>query len=551
MALIKDLQAQDLSSWLLVLAAGAPIYFIAQVIYNIFFHPLAHIPGPFWARASSIPTWFQARTGKRHLWLWQQFQIYNTDKLRVEPNVVVFRDPEAYSAIYGMESNVQRSTFYKMWQRNSEDVNTMNALEPAEHARKRKILNRCFTDKSLRAAATFIIKHIDRWNEILIDEPKTAPGEWSRPVNLSHRLEALVLDILTDLCFGQSAQIKEPDSSCPNPSFKSIPDCISEYLQFYYPLCLSPFASLMIWLKPRGLDKLFQLITPPAIKQYNDFVHSAVTSRLSSTSSSEKVEPRQDMFHFLTANPSPESSTGASSGLLPLSKSELLAECHLLIIAGSDTTSTTLSGLFFHLTSPSCSHVLEKLTTEIRTTFSSLDQITYPSPLLMTQCKYLSQVVTETLRLITPVPCELPRQVLPGGITIQGEHYPEGTIVASSHFITTHSTDIWGEDASEFNPDRWATGDKHQLQRMRGAYHPFLSGPGNCAGKSLAMSEMYMTVARTLWLFDVRRLPGSNKGGGGSKSLYGPAKSKNHFNLFDAFVALKEGPEVQFRRRQV
>ncbi|KAK3986553.1 cytochrome P450 [Cladorrhinum sp. PSN332] len=535
MGIFTSLQVLDLTACLLLLSAAIPIFLLTQIVYNLYFHPLRHIPGPFWARASSIPSWLQARTGKRHLWLHQQFQLFNTNTLRVEPNVVVFQDPEAYSAIYGEKSNVQRSDFYKMWSRNADDINTMNALESAEHARKRKILNRCFTDKSLRSAATFITKHVDRWNELLIS-PETPPNEWSSPVDLSERLDALVLDILTDLCFGQSVLTKEPDAQCPNPSLKSIPHCISEYLKLYYPLCRSPFASLLIWLKPRGLDHLFALITPPAIKQYYAFVESSATSRLSQPPDAPE---RLDMFHFLTTAPDKTTT---------LTLKELLAESHLLIIAGSDTTSITLSGLFFYLTSPSNLEPLQKLTAEIRSAFSSLSEIVYPSPLLMTNCKHLTRCINEALRLVNPLMCEIPREVRPGGITIQGRHYPAGTIVGYSPFVTAHDTQIWGPDASKYRPERWETATKE----MRAAYHPFLSGPGNCAGRSLALSEMYMTVARMLWQFDVRRTPGSNKGAGGpGKGLYGPAEDEEHFNLFDAFVSLKEGPEVQFRRRQV
>lgn len=84
---------------------------LANALYNVYLHPLRHVPGPFWARASDIPSWYYTARGKRHILLWQLIQIYGK-RIRVAPNLVIFCDPEAHAAIYGMKSNVRRSTFY-------------------------------------------------------------------------------------------------------------------------------------------------------------------------------------------------------------------------------------------------------------------------------------------------------------------------------------------------------------------------------------------------------------------------------------------------------
>lgn len=50
--------------------------FLGQAIYNLWFHPLARYPGPFFTKISSIPNLYHACTGNRHVWLWQLHEIY-------------------------------------------------------------------------------------------------------------------------------------------------------------------------------------------------------------------------------------------------------------------------------------------------------------------------------------------------------------------------------------------------------------------------------------------------------------------------------------------
>lgn len=196
----------------------------------MYLHPLRHVPGPFWARASDIPSWYYTAHGKRHIWLWQLFQIYGK-RVRVAPNLVLFCDPEAHSAIYGMKSNVRRSPFYVGLTKNIREKTTLNAIDPAEHAKRRKMLNTCFTDNSVNAVSAFISRHIDRWHQIMLDSHDSTT-EWSASVDLGEKVDHLVFDIMGDLSFGKSFNIKEPGD---NP-LREVPHNIAQYLKFYYPV---------------------------------------------------------------------------------------------------------------------------------------------------------------------------------------------------------------------------------------------------------------------------------------------------------------------------
>lgn len=180
------------------------------------------------------------------MWLWQQFQVYGSP-IRPEPNTVLFCDPEAYGDIYSMKANVRRSKFYEALQRKTDEVSTITTTDVAEHRRRRKFLNICFSERMVREACEFVGRHVDRWNEILVQDIKK-PREWSATLDLSHSLDSLMFDIMGDLNFGASFNIKEPGDQ----PFKNVPHIIIEYMQFYYPVSTVQSYYTYIYLQTRA-----------------------------------------------------------------------------------------------------------------------------------------------------------------------------------------------------------------------------------------------------------------------------------------------------------
>lgn len=92
----------------------------------------------------------------------------------------------------------------------------------------------------------------------------------------------------------------------------------------------------------------------------------------------------------------------------------------ILIIAGSETTATTLSGVtYLLLTHP---EILQKTIDEVRSSFSSEAEIDLLS---VQKLSYMMVVLQETLRMYPPVPAAIPRKAQPGGDIICGQYVPE------------------------------------------------------------------------------------------------------------------------------
>ena len=77
---------------------------------------------------------------------------------------------------------MKKSQNYDAWKRNEGDSSVSNTTDVAVHARKRRLLNTVFTNKSVRSAAAFIVKHVDRWNELSLEGNG---DDWSKPTDMS------------------------------------------------------------------------------------------------------------------------------------------------------------------------------------------------------------------------------------------------------------------------------------------------------------------------------------------------------------------------------
>jgi cytochrome P450 len=441
---------------------------------------------------------------------------------------------------------VKKSNYYEVWSRNENDRHTLVTTDKEVHARKRRLLNQAFTDRSVKPSGTFMAKHIDRWLELLGSEDD-AEGQdgWSEARDISHWAAYLVFDILGDLCFGVQFNSKEPGE---DNEFKNIPLAFDAFFKFGYAFARSPALDLVLWLKPRGLDKFSEILGPKIIKDYYTFVEETVRQRVAIEQQREaEKQPvqRADMFHFLYHAKDPD------TGKPAFDFRDLLAEANLLILAGSDTTAITISGLFFYLTHNE--RVYRKLVKEIRNTFISPEDIVHSPELL--NSPYLCACIDEALRMAHIVPSEFLRVIRKGGMEIDGHFYPEGVLVGCPNWAMYRNEEFFG-DATTFRPERWIVSDhpdtfnsEEQVRRLKRGLNPFLKGPGDCVGQKMAILELCMVTARTLWRFDISLAPGTHAGEGKPALGWG-RRDANQFMLGDAFMGLREGPMVSFRPRR-
>jgi len=205
---------------------------------------------------------------------------------------------------------------------------------------------------------------------------------------------------------------------------------------------------------------------------------------------------------------------------------------------------TMTATLFYLLHYPS---TLDRLHREINGTFPSLEDIVIGPQL--TSCTYLRACLDEALRLNPPLGGVLPREVLHGGITIDGDFFPAGTDIGTPLYALQRQEKYF-RHASRFEPQRWlvektdpgstAYGDAALAQS---AFGPFSLGPRRCPGKEMAYVEMMLALARIVFVFEMR-LDGESLDIEGNS-----ARGSIQFQTRDNFVSQHDGPLVQFKRR--
>ncbi len=194
--------------------------------------------------------------------------------------------------------------------------------------------------------------------------------------------------------------------------------------------------------------------------------------------------------------------------------------------------------------------VYKTLTDEIRSTFTTVDEIRWGPEL--SSCKYLRACLDESLRMSPPVPSELNREVLPGGIKIEGNMIPGGINVGTPLY-SLHHNELAFPDPFLFRPERWIVSDSNSAAAVAAAeqsFAPFSAGPRACVGKNLAYLELMVTMGTLLYRADARvSANGGGEVGQGAPGLMWGRRHEGQFQIKDMFIAKEDGPVVQFKRR--
>ncbi|HWO18039.1 MAG TPA: cytochrome P450 [Kofleriaceae bacterium] len=180
----------------------------------------------------------------------------------------------------------------------------------------------------------------------------------------------------------------------------------------------------------------------------------------------------------------------------PLSDQHLRDELITLLLAGHETTATSLAWVFRQvLDRPD---VLARVRAEVATAAGPDGRL---EPERVAALPYLDATIKESLRVCPIIPMlvrKATRALKVGGVTV-----PAGGVVAPAIYLTHRRRDVWG-DPEAFRPERF-------LERKFDPYelYPFGGGTRRCLGMAFALYEMRIVLAEVLHRATLRLAPGA------------------------------------------
>ncbi|KAJ5657906.1 uncharacterized protein N7484_001555 [Penicillium longicatenatum] len=509
-------------------AVALLLYSIALVGYRLFFHPLAKYPGP---RLGAITHWYAAYyawQGDLHIISRKWHDRYG-DIVRFAPNALTFNTHTGLDTIYGVRANVVKSEGYSSLSASRQTPNTLTATDKATHGFKRRILAQVFSTEGIKAIEERLLVNIrdfvdlvgqkgDEYGEVKNDHDSERDHGWSNTKHLAPMCDWMTFDVIGDLCYGKDFDMLHL------PDMRWFPSVVLKITQRSMTTLMQPkFCNLKI-------DQFFMS------SKFKDIVNAGIRIRERSEARTRLGNDikQKDLFYSMMNTADPK--TG-----LHFTNKDLWVESMLLMTAGADTTATALAGTFFHLAHKP--DLLARLTQDIRSTFTTTEEIRTGAEL--NSCEFLQACINETLRLAPSVSTTIPRTVLKGGIVIDQEFIPEGTMVGTTTYAIQRNPNYFTAP-DEFRPQRWivdaeAGVDEESIEIAKKAFCPFSVGARSCVGWKLAWTELNLAVARTLFRYDMRLAPDARCCGGEREDC--------DFRLKGWVTSAVEGPWVQFRER--
>ncbi|KAL1694972.1 cytochrome P450 [Schizophyllum commune] len=451
------------------------------VLYRLSpFHPLAGYPGPVLCKITKLYSAWISLGGKQHFHYRRLHEKYG-DVVRVgaagltqlEGTSILrapLQDPTNSRSSPRMPSN----HFWDGRVGRREENRTLVAIHnKKEHGARRKKWQRAFTPSALKVYEPIIRKRVAEFVDTLACTVGTVDAlaytGTAQPVNLCEKIAYFAYVFYG----GGSAAMQKGDVD----GMLHLQDVVQKPLIF---------RSHMPWLGDicGRLAKFF----PSRVHEFRMWAIGVAAARV------RKGSPYEDIFYHLAD----EGSVSKEKPAFP----EIVADGVLAVTAGSDTTSTALSVIFYFLMSHPTAY--RRLQREIDEQGDDLYDYRRQA-----EMPYLNAVINEAMRLIPPVPEGSHRMVREKAQAkvVAGSYVPPGTQTFVPQYTLFRDWRNFSPLPDSFVPERWLSEEDRSLEPFnlnRAAFIPFSHGPANCVGKQLAYMEMRMLLCATLRRFDLR-----------------------------------------------
>lgn len=281
------------------------------MVYNLYFHPLAAYPGPFWARSGRL--WYCNTLVRGTL----PFSVYEAhlkygDVVRIAPDELAYNDFRAWKDIYGHRSGKGEIPKDPNFYLNTAAGHLSIIAAPSErHGTLRRLLSHGFSEKALRDQEPILQYYVDLFIRRLRDQSVT-----DGRIDIVKWYNFFTFDVIGDLAFGESFHCLETGQNHP-------------WIEFIFKIIIQGTLARAADHFPFVKTLLVRFI-PKSLREGLE-AHIA----LMKSKALHRLNMKTDRTDFMTRMAAPDSG---------ISKEEFIASADTILLGGSETTATLLSG---------------------------------------------------------------------------------------------------------------------------------------------------------------------------------------------------------------
>ncbi|THX98745.1 cytochrome P450 [Aureobasidium pullulans] len=435
----------------------------AYVVYQRFFHPLASVPGPFWASLSRLWITKHSWDGDMHRTMIALHEKHGPI-VRNGPNEVSIADLSAIKTIYGAGTKFRKSDWYSVWQGHRK-FDLFAEKDEKLHGKQRSLISSAYSMTSLKDLEPYVDDSVKRFLDAMSERQNQVVdmGKWA---------QLFAFDVIGEITFSKSFGFM--DAQADDGSFAQIEGA----LQSAAWIGQVPW---LYWLH----DRLMPIIgNRLALNNRHGSLRTLAVKEISARM--DRGSERKDILSKLHKAQSDKPGELDDNAVISMATSN--------IFAGSDTTAISTRAIIYYLLKNP--QYKQRLIEEIDD-FRRQGKLSNPVKLAEADAMpYLQAVMYEALRCHPAVGMSLPRVTPAGGATIANTFIPGGTVVGANPWVIHRNKEVYGEDVEDFRPDRWLKEDTGDMRRF---FFTFGSGARMCLGRNISWMEMSKLIP-TLFL---------------------------------------------------
>ncbi|KAF2470653.1 cytochrome P450 [Lindgomyces ingoldianus] len=440
-------------------------------IYRLIFHRCRKFPGPLGAK---LTRFYAARLSAKDVQYYKEVAKMHEkygDFVRTGPREISVLRQSAVPLIYGPNSECRKSTWYGQTGNDPKKCSIHMTRDYNDHRLRRRAWDRGF---SIKALATYEPR-IKGKADLFMSQLRKNAG---KPLDVSAWAMFFSFDVMGEVGFGKD--FNNLVSGVEHPAIQGV----------HAHMTMLGIMSTVPWL----LNLLSSI--PGAAAGYSEFFSFCAGQIREKHKTWDGDKYPQDIVSWLlkavkdkdvSASPSPAA---------------LEDDSRVVIIAGSETTATTLAGILFYLAKyPEKQKKLQRLVDKAMP--AGYSDWNYEKVKSVT---YIDDFISETLRLRPALLNGGPRETPAQGIRVDEVHIPGKTNVLVPIQLI-HRDPRWWQQAEEFVPERFGE-KREEMGTEKAPYLPFSLGAYSCPGKNLAQLSLRTSLSSIVQNFDVSFAPG-------------------------------------------